>query len=117
MNLHSQVMPIVFSASAYGAVAAKEDASGSLISNGYARLVGIFRSDAAVALGAGSGLYVEQSSNWGGNWDITSASCQITACAASTFDLEVLGNAVRVRLINGDTATSRIRCNFMLRPI
>ena len=112
-KLYIQNTPTLFNLS--GSFAAAGSTSGSLGSAGYAKIVGVFRSD--VVSETGSGLRIEQSSNGGTNWDIISASCLASACAASSFSVEVVGNAVRLFWRNGAGAASAARINFFLRPI
>jgi hypothetical protein len=100
------------------ALAATASRSGSAISTGYSNLVGMFYANASAAAGAGSGLHILQSANYGANWDIVSASYPITASAASTFSVAIVGNAVKVHVWNGVTeAASLVRAWFTLRPV
>ncbi len=87
--------------------------SGSLISDGYARLSGMFISNTAMSA---CGLRVEQSSDRGATWDSASL-YTVAACAGSVFDFPIYGNAVRVTASNTLAAASLIRGYFGLRVI
>jgi hypothetical protein len=82
---------------------------------GYAKLVGGFISDASSE--TGSGVRVEQSMDSGANWDIVSASAKATANAASIYDIDVVGDAVRVAWVNGADDATAVRYHFYLRAI
>jgi len=92
--------------------------SGSAVSIGYASLVGMFYANASACPGAASGLVIEQSADYGRRWDLISASQSVTASAASTFDIPIYGNAVRVTFYTGNTTAASI-CNayFALYPV
>ena len=96
--------------------------SGSQVSIGYARLVGMFYANASASPGGGavapSGLVIEQSVDYGRRWDYVSASQSVTASAASVFNFPVYGNAVRVSFYTGNTEAASI-CNayFALYPV
>jgi len=101
-----------------GSLAAKASISGSAIAPGYSRLVGVYRSDASAAIGSGSGLTVFQSTDYGVNWKIISASYAVTACAVTTVNQTVYGNAVRIVAYNGNAgAASNVDAFFALYPI
>jgi len=99
------------------ALTASGSISGSMVSEGFSRLIGAIWSNASAAVGSGSGLHIFQSSDYGQNWDLTSASYQVTASAASAINVTVVGNAVKVQLWNGATAASLFRCSFRLAPV
>lgn len=81
---------------------------------GYSKLVGIFRTDEASE--TGSGVRIEQSCNGGTDWDIVSSSCLSTACAASSFDIDIVGDCVRFVFKVGAAAASNTRAHIYLRP-
>lgn len=112
-KLYIQNAASVFSLT--GSMADGASTAGSILCDGYATLVGGFRSD--VASETGSGFRIEQSFNRGANWDVISASCVATASAASSFNVDVRGNALRVVVKNGATVASAIRSYFYVRPI
>jgi hypothetical protein len=72
--------------------------SGSLISYGHARLVGTLYSSMSAAIGAGSGINIMQSVDYGQNWDLISASYPIKAVTASDININIVGNAVKVQI-------------------
>lgn len=98
-----------------GSLAAGASISGSVYARGYARLVGYVATNASTV--AACGIFVEQSGNSSGSWDVISASNAIAACAIAACDTAIVGDWVRVRLHNGATAASIYRANFYLRPI
>lgn len=87
--------------------------TGSLICHGYAKLVGLLWSNAS---GTASAIRVQQSSNYGANWDYETL-YPITASTASAFDVTLYGNAVKISASNGATAASLFRAVFNLRPV
>lgn len=99
--------------SASSALAINGTVSGSAHCRGYAKLVGIACTNAS---STASGIRIQQSSNYGANWDIETL-YTITACTGSTFSVDITGNAVRVSASNGATAASLVRMWFGLRPI
>ena len=114
-KIYVQSAPAVLESTASLAISAST--SGSAVCNGYAKLVGVFWSNASAAVGAASGLNILQSANLGQNWDLTSASYTVTASAASAISVDVVGNAVKVQFWNGVTAASLFRTAWYLRPI
>lgn len=96
-------------------LAAGASISGSVVSTGFAKVVGLFRSD--VDTETASGLRIEQSTDFGQNWDITSGSDLIAACTATACIIDVAGNAVKVTVISGGSAASALRTTWRLRPI
>ena len=91
--------------------------SGSLICEGYAKLVGTIYSSMSAAEGAGSGLNILQSADYGATWDVLSASNAIKAVAASQLSYDIFGNAVKVQIWTGASAASVLRTAWYLRPI
>lgn len=91
--------------------------SGSLISQGHAKLLGTLYSSMSAAIGAGSGINILESSDYGLNWDVLSASYPIKAVTASAFSIDIKGNAVKVQIWNGASSASVFRTNWYLRPI
>ena len=87
--------------------------SGSAICHGYAKLVGMAWSNASTNA---SKFQVWQSSNYGTTWDSVT-NYTVTASTASTFSIDIYGNAVKVSCSNGATAASLFRAYFALRPI
>jgi len=114
-RIYSQAPEELLSAST--ALDASASIAGSLASAGHSRLVGIIWSNASAVAGAGSGLHIRQSADYGQHWDIVTASYTITASAASAFSASVYGNAVQVIIWNGATAASLFRASFRLYPI
>ena len=112
-KLYAQKTVTVFSHS--GSFAAAGSMSGSQVCEGFARLVGGFRSD--IVSETGSGFRIEQSFNGGQNWSIVSSSALASACAASSFNITVTGNAARVFWRNGASAASTAFGNLYLIPV
>ena len=112
-RLYGQAAPTLFNYS--GSFAANASTSGSLFCQGYVKVVGGFRSD--VASESGSGVRIEQSMDNGTTWDFVSSSAIASACAASSFNITVVGNAVRFFWRNGATAASTTRVNVYLQPV
>lgn len=111
-RIYSQKMPVVFEYS--GSLAADAELSGSLICNGYARLVGMIVSTAS---SEGSGLGIRQSADYGQNFNLTTASDAISTGAGSTsHSVEILGNAVLIDYENGSESAS-VYAFYTLRPI
>lgn len=98
-------------------LAATGSMSGSMVSAGFGKLLGTFYSSMSAAIGAGSGINVYQSSDYGQNWDLLSASYPIKAVTASPFNIDIVGNAVKVQIWTGASAASIVRAAFYLRPI
>ena len=99
------------------ALVATGSMSGSLMSIGHSKLVGVFYSSMSANAGAGSGINVLESADYGLNWDMLSASNPIKAVTASTFSVDIKGNAVKVQVWTGASAASIVRAAFYLRPI
>lgn len=112
-RMAAQAAPTLFSHS--GSLAADAVLSGSLAAQGYSRARGVFRSD--VASVAGSGVRIQQSIDGGVTFDVMSSSALATACAASTFDVPVVGNLVKFTWANGNAAASTARVLVYLLPV
>jgi hypothetical protein len=98
------------------ALGATGSMSGSLISLGHSKLIGTFYSSMSATIGAGSGINIFQSADYGQNWDMLSASYPIKAITASPFSIDIVGNAVKVQIWTGASAASIVRAAFYLRP-
>lgn len=109
---YAQATPTVLDYSASLAAAASISASRSSI--GYSRLVGVMLSSASSA--AGCSLLVDQSPDGGTNWNQTTA-CDLSTDSGSGFSIEIVGDAVRVRFVNGADSASTVRALWQLRPI
>lgn len=90
--------------------------SGSFITNGYARLVGILWFDSVSALVAGSGLRIKQSGDSGSNWDYAT-DYQVAACSGSAFSVEIVGNAATIEVRPGACNITTFRTLWQLRPV
>jgi hypothetical protein len=88
--------------------------SGSFPTTGYARLVGTLNSSASLV--AGSGLRVEQSTDFGSNWDYASDWAP-TACSGSGFSIEIIGDAAKITITNGADNADVFRTAWRLRPV
>ncbi len=113
MKLYIQDVPTTGSYNGSLAANASTMACSSLC-NGYARLVGGVIGTAS--LSSGCGLKVSQSFDAGTNWDYQTLYA-VGACSASTFSIELAGNAVRVDIFNGATSNASIRSWWGLRPV
>jgi len=104
-----------------GNVAKWANISGSVVCPGYARLMGMFYANASASPGttlSPSGLMIWQSADLGSTWDIISASQSVSPSAASSFNLPIYGNAVKVAFYTGNTeAASLTRAFFALYPV
>jgi len=98
-----------------GSLAANGTVSASLPCAGYSTLVGIFRSDVASS-GTASTVNVQQSCDGGLTWDIISSSALATACAASSFNIGIVGDTVLFQWKNGGTNAACARVHLYLRP-
>ena len=98
-----------------GSIAIAASVSGSMACQGYAKIVGGFRTDAVSE--TASGVRVEQSFDRGLTWPIVSSSALGSACAASGFDVAVVGDYARFVWKNGAGAASNAYANIYLRPI
>jgi hypothetical protein len=95
------------------ALAAGDTLSGSLFCAGYAKLEGVFWSNAS---STASGLRISQSIDRGIHWDYETL-YTISASVASPFDVTIYGNAIKVAASMGNTTASLQRAYFWLRPI
>ena len=98
-----------------GSLAIAACVSASVPCQGYAKIVGGFRTDATSE--TGSGVRIEQSFDRGANWSLISSSALGSACAASSFDISVVGDYARFVWKNGAAAASNAFANIYLRPI
>ena len=110
-KIYVQNMPVVLDYSA--SLAAKGSTTGSLICNGYARIVGLHWSNASAE--SVSGLEVRQSANGGTNWDYVTRYVP-AANSGSAFSVEIIGDAVQV-FYKTDSAAASIRSLWQLRPV
>ena len=110
MKLYIQNVPVVWqtTASLSGSIS-----SGSIISDGYARIVGGLIT--CTSAKAASGLRISQSFNRGSNWDYNSDYAP-SACSASAFSIEIIGNAVKIDFMP-ETTASIFRTVWYLRPV
>lgn len=99
--------------SAASMAAAGSQTSGSFVTKGYSRLVGILISSGS--LKAGSGLRVSQSLDLGTNYDYNSDWVP-SACSGSGFSIEIVGDAAKVDVIT-DGAADVFRTGWWLRPV
>ena len=111
-KIYVQEFPIIWQSSA--SLAASGSTSSSAHSGGYARLLGMVIASGSTK--AGSGLRVLQSPDGGTNWDYY-ADFEVSACSASAFSLEVIGNAVKIEWRNGADDADVARMLWQLRPI
>jgi hypothetical protein len=98
-----------------GSMAANGSMAGTACTLGYGKIVGMFRSD--IASETGSGVRIQQSCDGGANYDRMSSSAIATACAASVFDIAIVGNSAKFTWKNGATAASSARLLVYARPI
>lgn len=112
-RLDIQKAPTLFNHS--GSFGANASTAASLPCQGYTQARGGFRSD--IASETGSGVRIEQTFDNGLNWDIISSSAVATACAASAFSINIVGNGIRFFWRNGANAASTTRVNIYLLPI
>ncbi len=111
-KIYVQNAPIVWQTSA--SLAASASSGGSALCGGYARLVGIHI--AAASAKAASGLRIWQSTDAGTNWDYY-ADFVPSACSASAFSIEIIGNAVKVDFRTDGAGASILRSLWQLRPV
>ena len=112
-KLYAQKFTTVASHS--GTLAAAGSSSGSMVCDGYSRLVGFLYT--SCALESASGLRVEQSMDYGSHWDLVSASDTVDGSATAACNTEIVGNAVRVTWKMGGATADAVRCRFMLKPV
>lgn len=89
--------------------------SGSFVTKGYSRLVGIVAADEA--LDPASGVCVQQSIDGGVNWDYSYKNT-VSASSGSAFSLECVGDSAQILIwaTSNVTATS-VRTAWRLRPV
>jgi hypothetical protein len=115
-KIYVQSMPKVWELTTSSLISSGSITSGSFISDGYARLVGIIVSSGSGANGT-TDVRIRQSVNRGQNWDHTT-SCTLSACSGTSFSVEVVGDAMDISYYGDTTAnTDEIRTLWMLRPI
>lgn len=112
-RLDIQKAPTLFNHS--GSFGANASTAASMPCQGYSTLRGGFRSD--IASETASGVRIEQSFDGGLHWDIISTSMVATASAASSFNITLVGNAVRFFWRNGAGAATSAWSNIYLLPI
>ena len=111
----TQVQKFLSVLSFSGSMAGGASTAGSVLSDGYSRILGIAWADASGV--AASGLRISQSPNSGSTWNFITA-CGVAASASSGgYSIEVVGNAVEVRYVNGATVASNVYLNWRLRPL
>lgn len=113
-NIKAQPFQVVFQLTS-GCFTANGASSGSLICDGYSKLVGFITTDASLV--AACGLKLRQSVDGGTNWDYVSASDTVAEGGSAACSVEIIGDAVRVDVVTGDDEASAMRFGFFLRPI
>ena len=88
--------------------------SASMSTPGFSKFVGGIHSSSST-LAAASGVRVYQSIDGGVNWDILSASDALAVGVAQSYDIDIVGDYIKVVVTNGATAAS-VRSHFYLRP-
>ena len=112
-RIRVQAFPTILSYT--GSLAANASVAGSAVSQGFSRIIGIAWADAAGV--AGSGLRISQSPDIAAHFNYITA-CGVAASASSGgYSIEVIGNAVEVRYVNGAASAANVYLNWMLRPI
>lgn len=111
-KIHAQNFPIVLLSSA--SFLSTACPSGSFLSKGYARIVGIVYG--GCTMDAGSAIRIEQSSDLGVNWDFKTE-YSMSACSGSAFSIEIIGNAVRVTARSSTCDVNPFRTLWQLRPV
>jgi len=96
-----------------GSMAVGETITASARSIGYARIVGVVYADQAGE--SGSGLLIEQSIDYGINWDYCTG-CFVSACDGEGYSIEIVGDSVRCSYTNG-SAIADVRTRWYMRPI
>jgi hypothetical protein len=110
MRLYCQVYPEVWSASG-GLASSGSITSGSFVTEGYSRILGIH-----IANATGTCIAVYQSGDHGAHFDYYSA-CTPTACAACAMSVEVVGNAAKIVYCNSSGSADIYRTQWRLRPV
>ena len=114
MNIHAQPFTEVLRSAA--SLAQAGSISGSLVAHGYSKIVGIVYASASGD--AASAVMIEESADFGSNWENTGTCSALTADSASTFSASLHGNAVKVTIKLGLTDTGSVfRTAWYLRPI
>jgi hypothetical protein len=112
-KLYIQGTPTVWeSAASLGSSASST--SGSFLTQGYARIVGMLITSGSLV--AASGVQIWQSGNRGSNWDYRTEST-VSACSGSAFSIEVIGNAAKIEVRIGANDASVFRTWWGLRPV
>lgn len=115
-KIYIQKFPIVWQQTTASLAASGSIGSGSFLTAGYARLVGIMIASGSGA-DSGSAVKVYQSADSGSNWDFVTA-CALSACSGSGFSIEVIGDAAKIEYYADTTAsTAEFRTLWMLRPV
>lgn len=89
--------------------------SGSIPSRGYSRLIGGIWS--SCTLTTGSGFMVEQSFDGGSHYDIVEKWPSGAASTASTYDIQVVGDFIKITASPGAANVDDFRAQFYLQPV
>ncbi len=111
-KIYVQNFPTVFQSSA--SFLSTACPSGSAISNGYARIIGV--AYAGCTMDAASGISVYQSADGGSNWDYVSQ-WSLSASSGSAFSIEIVGDAVKVIVRSSTCNVNPFRTLWQLRPV
>ena len=114
-KIYAQHFPVLASCIS-GCLVDSASFSASLVCNGYSKVIGFIRTDAA-SLAAASGFMVRQSMDYGKNWDYVAACDTLAVNGSAACSIEIIGNAVQLWVHNGDVASSAFRTLWQLRPI
>ncbi len=112
-KIYVQHFPVVLQSSA--SILAATCPSGSMVCNGYSRLIGLVF--AGCALDTACSLTVDQSSDYGATWDMRTASCTITTDVSASFSFSIIGNAVKVTLRSNACDINPFRTAWQLCPV
>lgn len=96
------------------ALGAGASISGSLVCEGFAKIMGLVVTNAS--LDDASSIRIYQSLSHGASWD-QQGDFILTACSGSPYTCPLYGNAVKVLIKNGAGAASIFRTNWYLLPI
>lgn len=88
--------------------------SGSFLTAGYSKLVGILNTSAS--LESPCGLHIEQSMDRGENWDYQTIFAP-SACSGSGFSLDIVGDAARITVRPDSDDADVFRTAWWVRPI
>lgn len=113
MKIHAQATVNLVTSST--PLAADAVLSASAICQGHRRLCGALYTTGSAAVGAGSGLHIQQGIN--GSPMFTSASYAITEGVATTFNIDILANTVWLTYYNGHVLTPQFRIVATLYPV